>query len=1538
MMETMSRPRRDPIPPDGSARLRWADRARRLTTALLPAALLFSGLPAQAALAQGRGEFEPRMDPFGDQGGAQLFTLLDPSSAAELSLRAIRLIESGREVAALAPLRELIEDQGSGVVLTARISRDQGGDSIYPKHLGATAWATATLRTLGPEALAAYEEQVGALAERALERAVRQVDREQLVDLVRRWPASRAAHAGWIALGDLSLSEGRLSAAEQAYANAAEIEAAPAIDARLTALAGIERAPEPGSGNALGHPDPAAPLGPLPGIDRDTWSRQLPFGPYHPTRGSGQFALFPVIVGETVYVTDSLEVAAYDLYSGAERWRALEPASWRRVRREERSSFYVALDRNNALIAPAVGAGIVVAPLQLPYAANQNERFQGLVIMNKLPERRLHAFDADTGQPLWDHAPPMDWDGQSAVAFERAMHVAGPPVVHEGRVLVPCIEMQGRVEMHVACYDLFGGELIWQTQVITGQRELNMFNRHQTEYSGAPVTIADGRVLVATQLGTVASLDLFDGHIHWQSLYDQIPLPPTNGYLPSVRTLNWRNGPLRVADGLVLATPLDSNKLTAFDLENGDAVFARTHEQLRPIPGTSSDRIDNLLGAVDGSLLVSGDWLGSWRKNGSLAKRGNLLPDRLEVELDQDVMGPGASPTSSPRPLFTGDAVVVPAATRAVVFDSNSERAQELVQIPWSYAQRGNLGVGRGALVSLRSGELTGFLDLSVLESHAQAQLALAPDDPQAALSLLRVLSRRAATTVADGDPRAALRTLERARTALDQVELEGQVELQRALFENFAATAVAHDLLGETGTATERLEQAYSALLDSTPFTAELRLEVLLAIERHRRQGPLPEWEEVLARLERDVPESRIDALRLFSDLRWVEFLGPRAKSSMRSVPVDLWTRVQRAEQAERSGSFAEAVDHWQGLLLQHHGARLTEDSDLSEVATERLGVLIDALGPEIYANWSEAAEAEYARAEAEGSGDALESLPERYPFAPAAERARRLRLAQALDRGDLDTLASATAELLSDLGRRAGEGRLTREEAELLTNLAGGFGVGGNSALERALLQHVGSEWPDLQAGVGTHAGARIGDLDPPDAPPAALGQVASFGSSLRIEASLPGSYQLLGHTDLPDVANAANAGPAMRAVRSMVLWHGGRLEVYRADRPTEPLGQVRVPLDATTSRDRSRFALGEGHALLIGEGELNAIRLAEPKVTWTFRPADDWRPARVSIGSGLALLVCSSGRGRSWQLTALDLVHGVQLWSKEFSAADDVSRPLISDGRVLMLTQDFGDPLQVHGIDLFTGRELTRFGLEAALDPDLLAGARVRDGQLILPDFSAGRVLAHRIEDGEPAWTISSGPGRDLFAVVESGDRIYPVTVPSSFGDRARGAVVEVNPRSGARRERLQLGLGEHPLGLERGQWVELEAPWLFLLGETTSGKGVLRGFNLATAEGWKRELRNDADTLIDIERVRPVLSADLVAVLWRKRDNDTRLLRETFLEFYDLESGYKRDTLPLLRPVFRSAYALELRALGNSLWLGCLSSDGLEDQLEIWIENP
>jgi outer membrane protein assembly factor BamB len=107
------------------------------------------------------------------------------------------------------------------------------------------------------------------------------------------------------------------------------------------------------------------------------------------------------------------------------------------------------------------------------------------------------------------------------------MMVAGSPTVAGARVLVPCYRMQGRIDYHVACYQLETGELLWSTLVISGQRERNMFGRSVFEFSASPLVVDGDRVLAQTELGTLAALDLFSGRILWQTTYEQIELPKT---------------------------------------------------------------------------------------------------------------------------------------------------------------------------------------------------------------------------------------------------------------------------------------------------------------------------------------------------------------------------------------------------------------------------------------------------------------------------------------------------------------------------------------------------------------------------------------------------------------------------------------------------------------------------------------------------------------------------------------------------------------------------------------------------------------------------------------------------------------------------------------------------------------------------------------------------------------------------------------------------------------------------------------------------
>ena len=129
------------------------------------------------------------------------------------------------------------------------------------------------------------------------------------------------------------------------------------------------------------------------------------------------------------------------------------------------------------------------------------------------------------------------------------MTIVGSPTIARTRILVPAARLRGRVEFHIGCFDLHTGELLWNAPLITGQCPLNMFGRMVKEYTAPPVRVVGDKVVVATELGTVACLDLFTGETLWQTLYSQIPIVPgsyaLDGYLKSV----WQHAP-PVGNGL----------------------------------------------------------------------------------------------------------------------------------------------------------------------------------------------------------------------------------------------------------------------------------------------------------------------------------------------------------------------------------------------------------------------------------------------------------------------------------------------------------------------------------------------------------------------------------------------------------------------------------------------------------------------------------------------------------------------------------------------------------------------------------------------------------------------------------------------------------------------------------------------------------------------------------------------------------------------------------------------------------------------------
>ena len=211
--------------------------------------------------------------------------------------------------------------------------------------------------------------------------------------------------------------------------------------------------------------------------------------------------------------------------------------------------------------------------LQLPFSLSEVRYFSNIRITVPIPQKRLFAFEARTGKPLWDHRPPAGWDGGQA-PFEQRMIVAGPPVISGDRVLAPLYLSEGRIDYHVGCFDVDSGELLWSRALISGQRELNMFGRTPHEFSAPPLVVEGARVFALTQLGTVACLDLFSGDVLWQTRYDQIVIPRNTSMNASQMESVWRPSPPVVSGQTLIATPFDSHDMLGLDCASGALVWS----------------------------------------------------------------------------------------------------------------------------------------------------------------------------------------------------------------------------------------------------------------------------------------------------------------------------------------------------------------------------------------------------------------------------------------------------------------------------------------------------------------------------------------------------------------------------------------------------------------------------------------------------------------------------------------------------------------------------------------------------------------------------------------------------------------------------------------------------------------------------------------------------------------------------------------------------------------------------------------------------
>lgn len=1451
----------------------------------------------------------------------QFHMLPQTREARQLRDRAQAHLAAGREEAALADLQNLIEGERASVL---EAQQDAQSPSLYPLHLGAAQWARARLEQLSPAGKALYRERHEAPARRAFEQARSARSRAELASVAQRWPLCASAAEAALALGELELEAGAhadaLRAFELGQVIARSLGAAQgasallqAIEARSASALGAQAA---GAHFALvSSSDAVRPsAGPLPALaralDAGSWEVELPAHPFDTGRGElERHNLFAIAAGESVLVSTTLELLCYDAHTGALRWRSGEPPGWRALTDRERRDRFAGIHADGLIVAPAQGRGIAVAALQTSFVDQHNRNFQGIKILVTTPERRLFAYDLETGAPLWNHLPPPLWNGASG-SFTERMRVAGPPVVAGSRLLVPCYRLEGRIDYHVACYELETGALLWSTPVVSGQSELNMFNRAEREFCAPPLVVEGAHVYAQTQLGCVSALDLSSGRTLWSARYEQIPLPRLRSFRSQTRELVWRPAPPVVSGELLLVTPQDSAELIALERSSGRVLWAQDQRSLRP-RGAGEGELNVLLGADREAVYLGGSMIGAFRKSGGLRAR-TPLEARWSAFLGEDA-------SFAPRALLALDALLAPGAERLAVHERELGLERPEATRPWKRWQSGNVLQAPTGLYTLNDVRLCAFLDWETLLAARRARHAESGGSERTLLELVAALEQRAAARVRARARPGAIEDLEQARALLEQGAQRESVAPgapTAALLRVLTTLAREHAALGDPARALELLARARQHA-----HAAAARLELALLELELRIDEPGARRIELLHELERDggghsLPPAWLElhAERLAHGLVTPSALAAVAASSELELDAfAAWLLASlHGEVGERELELI-ALERAQTVLLRRESE---PRSDLADFLELRIAGSLAELDPR-----QRAASEARAQGALEQAGDdplALARVARVHAFSAAGATARERLLQTALAAGDLG------AALRVGLAARVGQADPDEREAQPLLELAHALAAAGNPELARALEAWITRLHP---------AFARASDEDAPRPSSGSLASRARFDASMRPRSAPRGDVRVLCELPARSEAEGGSGG-------GLVVARGARIELWPEEDPRTPRWRHELEPDLA-----AQHALASARRVVLAcDTRLLALDAQSGARVWE---AELGRGpiARLELVSGLVLVRSNAG-GAGYDLACVEPLTGEVLWRQHAAVLGARLGPIAGEDALVLAGRARAGEAELALFELLRGRERARHTLGVPLDAEMQQAAWIRNGRAWLPRFFRPS------PEGAPAlatlelWGSEEQPQLqpvaveppeelgELYAIATHAGRTWLVCVPADWeGEDSGTRVYALDEERAIARRVASLRFGDVPLALPRGQRTELGAPLLFFIGEAPGGKQTnIAAIDLERGPRWTHRLPVPPLEVYDQGMPMPAVSDRCVALTFALRDADTGLIGDPQVHLLDLARGALLDTRMFTPQLARSS-RLRLLPIGTSL-LVLGSDDGQGEQLESW----
>ncbi len=287
-------------------------------------------------------------------------------------------------------------------------------------------------------------------------------------------------------------------------------------------------------------------------LDRHMWTVELPNG-----SGTEVGEMIPVVVGETLFMSNGESVFAFDATTGRPRWsETAEPA------RDPQASVIHSLADP---IAPKLSIDGRARHSLTAYGDRLYARL-GTSITGKA-KQETNAHSELVGLDVGDGEGKLVWridakeiDPQDPLSVASPWCFEGPPAADSQRVLVVLRRSLPQDQLNVACFDADTALLLWNRKVgITVASTEEAVN----STSHLELTVAEDSAFVSTDAGAIVAINVHDGATRWVRTY------VSDAVISSRDGRREGHTPPIYHDGVLYVAPLDTNLLMAIHAESG---------------------------------------------------------------------------------------------------------------------------------------------------------------------------------------------------------------------------------------------------------------------------------------------------------------------------------------------------------------------------------------------------------------------------------------------------------------------------------------------------------------------------------------------------------------------------------------------------------------------------------------------------------------------------------------------------------------------------------------------------------------------------------------------------------------------------------------------------------------------------------------------------------------------------------------------------------------------------------------------------------